>query len=346
VKAPTPRSAALAEAVGRIEWVEADRSAGADAGPVRDSVATMADEVRAGLSSDAPWLPSKYFYDARGAALFDAITELPEYDLLRNEDAILAAHAPALAGRVRPREILELGSGSGRKTERVVDAALAVGRLETLSFFDVNRDGLADALGRFGVAHPRLALRALVGDFTRDLGRVPRRDDALVLLLGSTIGNLDPRTEAPVLFRDVARVLGGAGAFLCGFDLVKDARELELAYDDPRGVTAEFNRNILRVINARLGADFDPDAFDHVARYDAERGWIEMRLRARRAMHVAVPRAGYEFRCAAGDEIRTEISAKWTRPSVERALAGTGLAIAQWWTDARGRFADALIVPD
>lgn len=308
-------------------------------------MAAMADEVRAGLSFELPWLPSKYFYDAKGAALFDEITELPEYDLLRNEDAILAAHAAGIAGEVRPREILELGSGSGRKTARLVEASLAAGRLATLSFLDVNRDGLADALGRFGVAHPGLGLDALVGDFMRDLGRIPRRDDVLVLFLGSTIGNLDPRTEAPVLLRDVARVLGRRSAFLCGFDLVKDRAELELAYDDPRGVTAAFNRNILAVVNARLGATFEPDAFDHVAFFDAERSWIEMRLRACRAMTVEIPGASFTFRCRAGDEIRTEISAKWTRNRVERALAGTGLAISRWLTDPRGRFADALILP-
>jgi L-histidine N-alpha-methyltransferase len=305
----------------------------------------MADEVRTGLSSDPPWLPSKYFYDAKGAALFDEITELPEYDLLRNEDAILAAHAGAIARETKPRAILELGSGSGRKTARLVEAALAAGRLASLAFLDVNRDGLADALGRFGVAHPSLGLEALVGDFTRDLERVPRRDEVLVLDLGSTIGNLDPRTEAPALLRDVARVLGRGSAFLCGFDLVKDRAELELAYDDPRGVTAAFNRNILAVVNARLGSDFEPDAFDHVAFFDADRSWIQMRLRARRAMSVEIPGASFTFRCGAGDEIRTEISAKWTRDRVERALTGTGLAISRWLTDARGRFADALIVP-
>lgn len=325
------------DAAARIHWT--------DVGPVRDPIAAMADEVRTGLSSDAPWLPSKYFYDANGAALFDEITELPEYDLLRNEDAILAAHAGLIAGDLRPRELLELGSGSGRKTARLVNAALAAGRLETLSFLDVNREGLSDALARFGVADPSLGLDALVGDFTRDLGRVPRRDEVLVLFLGSTIGNLDPRMEAPALFRDVARVLGRGSAFLCGFDLVKGRAELELAYDDPRGVTAAFNRNILAVVNARLGADFEPEAFDHVAFFDEERSWIEMRLRARRAMTVKIPGAAFTFRLKAGDEIRTEISAKWTRDRVERALSGTGLALSRWLTDARGRFADALITP-
>ncbi len=305
----------------------------------------MADEVRAGLSAVEPWLPSKYFYDARGAALFDAITELSEYDLLRNESEILASNAASIARTSMPREILELGSGSGRKTEYLVNAAIAAGHLTTLSFLDVNREGLADALSRFGVAHPSLALSALVGDFTRDLGRVPRRDGVLVLFLGSTIGNLDPVREAPALFRDVARVLGRGSAFLCGFDLVKDRREMELAYDDPQGVTADFNRNILRVVNARLGADFEPEAFDHVAFFDPERSWIEMRLRARRPMTVRIPGAAYTFRCETGDEIRTEISAKWTKPDVERALAGTGLALSRWMTDPRERFADALITP-
>ena len=168
---------------------------------------------------------------------------------------------------------------------------------------------------------------------------------SLVLFLGSTIGNLDPVGEAPALFRDVARVLGRGSAFLCGFDLVKDRHELELAYDDPRGVTADFNRNILRVVNARLGADFDPEAFDHVAFFDEQHSWIEMRLRARRPMTVSIPGAAFTFRCGTGDEIRTEISAKWTRAGVERALTGTGLSISRWLTDSRGRFADALIVP-
>ena len=277
---PTPSE--ISGAATRIRW--------SDAGPVRDPIASMADEVRTGLTSANPWLPSKYFYDARGAALFDEITELPEYDLLRNEDAILAAHADEIASVVRPRSLLELGSGSGRKTARLVETALGAGTLESLAFLDVHREGLADALGRFGAIHPRLGLEAIVGDFTRDLGGLTTRDGTLVLFLGSTIGNLDPAHEAPALLRDVAHALGRGSAFLCGFDLVRDRRELELAYDDPRGVTAEFNRNILRVVNARLGADFEPEAFDHVAFFDDARSWIEMRLRARRADDGRDPR--------------------------------------------------------
>jgi L-histidine N-alpha-methyltransferase len=316
-----------------------------EAGLASDPVATMAAEIRAGLLAPLPSLPSKYFYDARGAALFEAITALPVYDLLRNEDAILAARAPEIAARVRPRTVLELGSGSGRKTTRIVEAAAATGRLERLAFVDVHREGLLEALGRFGDAFPSLALEAIVGDFTTDVPRVGRRDDTLVLFLGSTIGNLHPSREAPALLRDVAGILGPGGAFLCGFDLLRDRRELVLAYDDPDGVTAAFNRNILAVVNARLGATFDPDAFDHVARWDEGEGWIEMRLRARRAMAVDMPRAGITFRCAAGDELRTEICAKWTRARVEGLAAGTGLALAEWFTDPKGRFADALFVP-
>lgn len=335
---PSPPSAPAT----RIRWSDAGPAADSARGLGRDDVEAMAAEVRAGLASAPPTLPSKYFYDARGAALFDAITELPEYDLMRNEDSILAAHADEIARLVRPREILELGSGSGRKTTRLVDAALAAGRLEALSLFDVHREGLSDALTRFGAAAPRLALHGIVGDFTRDLVRIAPADERLVLFLGSTIGNLDPEREAPALFASVARTLGRGGAFLCGFDLEKDRREVVAAYDDAAGVTAEFNRNILRVVNARLGATFQPGAFDHVALYDEARGWIEMRLRARRAMEVAIARADFTFRCEAGAEIRTEISAKWTRERVERTARGSGLTLARWFTDPRGRFADGL----
>jgi len=181
-----------------------------------------------------------------------------------------------------------------------------------------------------------------VGDFTRDLERVPHGTGRLGLFLGSTIGNIE-HESLPAFLRGLRATLTPGEAFLVGFDLVKDAAVLHAAYNDAQGVTAEFNRNILRVLNARLGADFVPESFEHVAFFDRQRSWIEMRLRSTRAQHVRVPGAGLDFTLAAGEELHTEISCKHTRPGVEAVLGGTGLALERWLTDADGWFALGLL---
>jgi L-histidine N-alpha-methyltransferase len=304
--------------------------------------ALMAEEVRAGLTADPPWLPCKYFYDERGSALFDEITRLPEYYLFRAEERILERVADDVARAARPREVAELGSGLGRKTRLLLDAAARQGRLERCVLFDVDEGALRASAARLERAYPGLGVRLVVGDFERDLALLGPGGDRLLLFLGGTIGNLGP-AEATRFLRHAADALAPGDAFLVGLDLVKDVGRLEAAYDDAQGVTARFNRNVLQVVNDRLGADFDPEAFAHVAFYDAQNAWIEMRLRATRATTARVPAASLSLRYAVGDEIRTEISCKYTEGAFRALLAGTGLALDRWITDDERAFALALL---
>jgi len=303
----------------------------------------MADEVRAGLEArPLPSLPSKYFYDERGDALFDEITRLPEYYLTRTEEALLPAVARETVARVRPRNLVELGSGVGGKVRVLLDAMDEAGTLQSCTLLDISESAIGNSLSQLRSERPRLKTAGVVGDFLTDLRAVGPGESRLIAFLGSTIGNIHPQ-DVPAFFRSAAAILAPGDAVLVGLDLVKEHARLEAAYNDARGVTAEFNRNILRVMNARLGADFDPAAFDHVAFYDAERAWIEMRLRARHAMRVRVRGAGVDLSLPAGGEIRTEISCKYTRPALEGALNGTGLMLDEWRTDPDSLFALALL---
>ena len=314
--------------------------------PEADEAARMASEVRAGLlARPLPWLPSKYFYDDRGGALFDEITRLPEYYLTRAEEALLPAVAEAVVDRVRPRHLVELGSGLGGKVPVLLDAMARAGTLESCTLLDVSEAALGESLARLALERPGLATTGIVGDFLTDLPALGPGGSRLIAFLGSTIGNIHPR-DVPAFFRSAATVLSPGDAVLVGLDLVKERARLEAAYNDGQGVTAEFNRNILRVMNARLGADFDPEAFEHVAFYDAAAAWIEMRLLGRRALRARVPGAGLELALPAGGQIRTEISCKYTRSALEALLAGTGLRLEQWHTDDQRLFALALLRRD
>jgi L-histidine N-alpha-methyltransferase len=305
--------------------------------------ALLAAEVRAGLTATPlPTLPSKCFYDDRGDALFDEITRLPEYYLTRTEEAMLPGVAREVAERLRPRHLVELGSGIGGKVRMLLDAMAAVGTLESCTLFDISAAALEGSIRQLRTERPRLRTLGVVGDFLTDLRAVGPGGSRLIAFLGSTIGNIPP-AEVPPFFRAAAQVLAPGDGLLLGLDLVKDRARLEAAYNDSRGVTAEFNRNILRVVNAQLEADFDPDAFDHVAFYDAERAWIEMRLRARRPCRAHVAAAGVTLSLGAGDEIRTEISGKYTRETLRERLEGTGLLLDTWWTDPESLFALALL---
>ena len=308
------------------------------------SLALMAREVRQGLRTrPLRSLPCKYFYDDRGSALFEAITRLPEYYQTRTEERILAACAEDVIAIVRPRELVELGSGIGRKIRLLLDRLHLRGALERCVLFDINARFLVSAVRQLRRAYPALDARGVVGDFTRDLGALGPGGGRLVLFLAGTVGNLHP-SELKAFFRRVARILAPGDAMLLGVDLVKAKARLEAAYNDSAGVTALFNRNILRVINERLGGDFDLAAFEHVAFYDARNAWIERRLRANRAVRVAVPRAGLRLRLAPGEEIRTELSCKYTRRSLEARLRNTGLRLFRWYTDPERLFALALLV--
>ena len=316
------------------------------AGSGANPLAHMAAEVRAGLSArPLPWLPCKYFYDDRGSALFEEITRLPEYYQTRTEERILEGIAEEVVAAVRPRELCEIGSGIGHKLRLLLDAGRALGTLERCVLLDINETFLADSVRRLDNDYPGLGVRGVVGDFMEDLAPLGPGGGRLALFLAGTIGNLHPDHEVPAFLRAMARQLEPGDAFLVGLDLVKDEGRLHAAYNDSAGVTAEFNRNILRVVNAALQADFDPAAYDHVAFYDRQQAWIEMRLRARHDQRVRVPGANVELTLRRGQEIRTELSCKYTRDSFSARLAGTGMVLEAWHTDPEELFASVLLRP-
>jgi L-histidine N-alpha-methyltransferase len=304
-------------------------------------------DARRGLASNPKSLPPKWFYDAQGSALFDKITELREYYPTRAEREILHATATPIAGQTRARTLVELGSGSSDKTRLLLDALRAAGTLRCYVPVDVSEPALVAAGDALSVEYPGLDVRAVVSDFEEHLG-FPADGDApaprLVAFLGSTIGNLLPEQRATFLAQVRAGLRPG-DFFLLGTDLVKDPAVLVAAYDDESGVTAAFNKNVLAVLNAELGADFDPDEFEHVAVWAAQDEWIEMRLRSLADQTVHLPGIGLTVSFAAGEEMRTEVSAKFRRPGVEAELAAAGLAMRSWWTDSAAQFGLSLSAP-
>ena len=310
--------------------------------------ASLRADALAGLTATPKSLPPKWFYDAQGSALFEKITELPEYYPTRAERSILRAAAAEIARLSQARVLVELGSGSSEKTRLLLSALRAAGTLEAYVPVDVSESALALAGDALTAEYPGLAVHAVVADFELYLG-VPQAADAedgprLVAFLGSTIGNMVP-AEREVFLRRIRALLRPGDAFLLGTDLVKDPAVLVAAYDDAAGVTAAFNKNVLAVLNAELGADFDLDAFEHVAVWDAEHEWIEMRLRATSGQSVRVGDLGLAVEFAAGEEMRTEVSAKFREDGARAELAAAGLAMRSWWTDPGGQFGLSLAVP-
>ncbi|MEE6259726.1 L-histidine N(alpha)-methyltransferase [Plantactinospora sonchi] len=295
-------------------------------------------DVRAGLTAVPKWLPPKWFYDARGSELFERITRLPEYYPTRTERAVLAEHAGQIARITSVKTLIELGSGSSEKTRLLLDALTGRGDLGTFVPLDVSVSALRQSTAQIAADYPGLRVRGIVGDFTRHLDRLPTGGRRLVAFLGGTIGNLTPDERATFL-RSTRTALEPGDWLLLGTDLVKDPGVLVPAYDDAAGVTAEFNRNVLRVLNRELGADFDPDAFDHVALWDPGRRWIEMRLRARSPQRVRVPALDLELDFAEGEELRTEISAKFRPEDVDAELGAAGFPVRARWTDPDGWYA-------
>jgi L-histidine N-alpha-methyltransferase len=298
-------------------------------------------DVRDGLTRVPKTLPPKWFYDDRGSELFDAITRLPEYYPTRAERAILDVRAGEIATRTEADTLVELGSGTSEKTRLLLDALARAGTLCRFVPFDVSEETLRAAATAVASEYGGVEVHAVVGDFEHHLDRIPRGGRRIVAFLGSTIGNLAPGARARFL-SEVADDLAPGDSLLLGTDLVKDVDRLVAAYDDAAGVTAEFNRNVLRVINRELDADFDVDAFAHVARWNAREEWIEMWLRADHAQHVSIGGLGMQVEFVPGEELRTEISAKFRRDGVERELAAAGLALDAWWTDPAGDFALSL----
>ena len=329
--------------------------------PADYRAASLRADALAGLTATPKTLPPKWFYDAQGSELFEKITELPEYYPTRAERSILRAVAPEIAALTGATALVELGSGSSEKTRLLLSALRDAGTLRGYVPVDVSESALVAAGDALAAEYPDLAVHAVVADFEQYLG-VPSDAGArelassarangdggdgprLVAFLGSTIGNMVP-AERAVFLRRVRAQLRQGDAFLLGTDLVKDPAVLVAAYDDSAGVTAAFNKNVLAVLNAELGADFDLDAFEHVAVWDAGREWIEMRLRAASAQSVVVSDLGLTVEFAAGEEMRTEVSAKFRETGVRAELAAAGLAMRSWWTDEGGQFALSLSSP-
>jgi L-histidine Nalpha-methyltransferase len=307
-----------------------------------DARAALRADVLLGFTARPKKLPPKYFYDARGSALFEQITALPEYFPTRTEAALLAAHVDEIAALSGAATVVELGSGSSAKTRLLLDAFLRAGSLRRYVPQDVSEAALRGALDALLGQYPSLVLHGVVGDFTRHLDRLPvgdgPADRRLVAFLGGTIGNLVPAERAVFLDRLRAALAPGE-QLLLGAALVTDPEVLVAAYDDAAGVTAEFNRNVLRVLNRELHADLDVDGFSHVALWDAEREWIEMRLRASRTMAVTVRDLGLAVEFAAGEELHTEISAKFRPAALAAELVAAGFAPLRTWVDPLERFA-------
>jgi L-histidine N-alpha-methyltransferase len=305
-----------------------------------DMDAALRADAHAGLTAAPKELPPKWFYDARGSELFDAITRLPEYYPTRTERAILDERATQIASSGADT-LIELGSGTSEKTRLLLDAFARAGALRRFVPFDVSEATLRTAAGAIAGEVPGLEVHAVVGDFEHHLDRLPGGGTRLIAFLGGTIGNLAPARRA-VFLAELAAGMAGGDLLLLGTDLVKHAGRLEAAYDDLAGVTAEFNRNVLHVLNRELGANFVPDRFGHVARWDSSAEWIEMRLRAHGAQRVHLRALDLDVVFADGEEMRTEISAKFRRAGVERELAAAGLELTDWWTDPAGDFALSL----
>ncbi|CAA9480013.1 MAG: L-histidine N(alpha)-methyltransferase [uncultured Solirubrobacteraceae bacterium] len=307
----------------------------------------LAEDVLDGLTRPAKELSPKYFYDERGSRLFDEITAQPEYYPTRAERAILEARAGELVALTGAGELVELGSGTATKTRVLLDAMRDAGTLRRYVAFDVDPTMVAESVAALKAAYPGVEIDGVAGDFDHHLTEIPEPEDGVprvVAFLGGTVGNFEPGSRRGFL-RALADLLRPEDRLLLGTDLIKDVDVLEAAYNDAAGVTAEFNRNVLLVLNRELDADFDPELFDHVAFFDPQHEWIEMRLRANREHQVRVAALDLDISFARGEEMRTELSTKFTRERLEADLDAAGLALAEWMTDPDDLYALSLSAP-
>ncbi|WP_028932224.1 L-histidine N(alpha)-methyltransferase [Pseudonocardia spinosispora] len=306
-----------------------------------DAEAELRSDARTGLTAIPKVLQPKWFYDATGSEIYEKITQLPEYYPFNAEREILHTNAARIAAASGAETLVELGSGSSEKTRLLLDALADTGTLRRYVPLDVSEAALREAMGALAVDYPQLSIHGIVGDFTRHLGQIPTEGKRMLALLGGTIGNLEPADRA-VFLRSIRQQLAAGEQLLLGTGLVIDPGVMVPAYDDAQGVTADFNRNVLRVLNRELGANFDVDAFTHLALWNTEREWIEMRLRATRSMIVHVAELGLDVPFAVGEEMRTETSAKFRRSGVRDELESAGFELTEWWTDSQDRFALSL----
>lgn len=311
-----------------------------------DEQRSLARDALEGLRRPRKQMPSKHFYDSRGSALFDQICELPEYYPTRAEREILSTHAVEIAKLTHAAELVELGAGTAAKTRALLRALDDQGALRRYVPIDVTSAVVEDCAVALSSEFPRLTVHGVICDFERHLRHLPASGSKprLLALLGGTIGNFTPAGRVRLL-REISAMLAPGDHLLLGTDLVKDPCVLEAAYNDSAGVTAEFNRNLLHVMNSALDGNFDPASFDHVAVFDEQEEWIEMRLRSKRKQTVSLGALELSVHFEEGEEMRTEISAKFTRRRVESELESAGLAIVRWFTDGEGMFALTLARP-
>jgi L-histidine Nalpha-methyltransferase len=309
--------------------------------PESGPLAGMADDVREGLSCPFKELPPKYFYDERGSELFERITELPEYYPTRAERAILDARAGEIAEATGARTLIELGSGSAAKTRCLLDAMQGAGRLEAYVPVDISEEITRRTAESLVDEYPGLRVHGVVCDYETHLERIPRKEGAIIAFLGGTIGNFRPAPRRSFLAR-IATLMYPGDRFLLGTDLVKDRSRLEAAYDDAGGVTAEFNKNVLNVLNREFEGDFDPDSFEHVAFFDSDNSWIDIRLRSLREQFIDLRALDMRVHFARNEEMRTEISTKFTPERLEEVYADAGLQMTDIWTDPDGLYALSL----
>ena len=305
--------------------------------------AALRRDVRDGLTQQPKTLPPKWFYDAVGSDLFDQITRLPEYYPTRAEAQILAARAGEIATASGADTLVELGSGTSEKTRALLNALREQGSLRRFIPFDVDPSVLQLAGQAIQQEYPGVEINAVCGDFEEHLGKIPAVGRRLVAFLGSTLGNLTPGPRAEFL-ASVSEMMQPGDTLLLGTDLVKDVDRLVRAYDDNAGVTAQFNRNVLTVVNRELGADFDVPAYQHVARWNADEERIEMWLRSTRPQRVHIAALNLDVDFADGEEMLTEVSCKFRRSGVDAELAAAGLERIHWWTDEAGDFGLSLSV--
>ncbi len=309
------------------------------------SDSSLADDVLDGLTRPFKELPPKHFYDAVGAELFDRVCDEPEYYPTRVERAILQERAAEIVELTGAAELVELGSGTAAKTRILLQAMAGTNALERYVPFDVTEGMVRAVAADLTEEHPDLMVHGIVGDFERHLEHIPEPDGPrIVAFLGGTLGNFIPGSRRRFL-RQLADLLRPQDYLLLGTDLVKDPAIIEAAYNDAAGISAAFNRNVLHVINRELDADFEPDAFEHVAFFDREREWIEMRLRASRQMTVNVKALDLAIFFAPREEMRTEISTKFTPERLRQDLEASGLELAQLLTDKDEMFSLTLARP-
>ena len=305
---------------------------------------TLREDAR-GLLTTPKWLPPKHLYDAEGSRLFDAICDTPEYYQTRTEAALLESYSKAIVERASPTHLVELGSGTARKTRLLLDALGRQAAPQCMYVpLEVDQHTLEESAGELLDEYPWLHIHGVVGDFGRTLERIPRGDRRLIAFLGGTIGNFAP-DDAVEFLSAVRESMHEGDHFLLGTDLVKDVEILNAAYNDAQGITAQFNKNLLNVLNREFEADFDPDAFEHIAFFDPKKEWVEMRLRSRVEQTVVLPVLDATIEFAAGEPLHTEISRKFTEDSTRRMLEASGFELVEWYTPPDEWFALSLSAP-